>query len=84
VCICECIHCGRRNRKGESLFCSASCRDNFASTMPEVISCLLCDADTLGVIDALGSGWRDIEADPEGYSWNYLGFCPGCVRDGGV
>lgn len=44
------------------------------------LCCLLCD-DGLQYdceLEAIAAGWREIEADPEGLSWTYLGVCPEC------
>jgi hypothetical protein len=76
-----CLHCGVNPPAGESKFCSPACRAEFARTMPESISCSNCDALADGVAQATAAGWTDIEADPEGTSWNYLGFCPDCRRE---
>jgi hypothetical protein len=76
-----CLCCGVKPTAGESKFCTPACREAFAKTMPESISCSSCDATADGVAEATAAGWVEIEADPEGTSWNYLGFCPDCQRD---
>jgi hypothetical protein len=48
--------------------------------MCEAISCYACDATIDGIEEALAAGWSDIEPDPEGRGWNYLGECPDCKR----
>jgi hypothetical protein len=46
--------------------------------MAEAVACVSCDAHIDGIAEAQSEGWADITADPEGYSWNYLGVCPDC------
>lgn len=76
-----CLHCGVNAAAYESKFCTAACREQFAATMPESISCSGCDAMADGVAEATAAGWIDIEPDPDGSSWNYLGYCPECQRE---
>lgn len=83
MCVCDCIECGRERRRRSSLFCSRACRNVFALNMPESVSCYGCDACEEGVIDALLAGWTNIDPDPEGRSWNYIGVCPVCAKEGG-
>jgi hypothetical protein len=76
-----CLHCGVNPAAGESKFCTSTCLEAFAKTMPESISCSGCDQSADGIAEAIAAGWIDIERDPEGSSWNYLGFCPECQRE---
>ncbi|MFO0809063.1 MAG: hypothetical protein U0746_10600 [Gemmataceae bacterium] len=73
-----CRHCETRPVNGASLFCSPECRAEFAKTMPELIECSDCDAQADSIAEATAAGWTEIDPDPEGYSWNYLGLCPEC------
>lgn len=73
-----CLHCQHAPPERGSKFCSPACREAFALTMPEAISCFHCDAMADGVESAQSGGWTCIEADPEGTTWNYLGVCPDC------
>ena len=74
----RCLQCAKKPLRFDSRFCSQRCKKRFAKTMPETITCGNCDAQVDGVMDAYAAGWKGIVADPEGYSWNYLGDCPGC------
>ncbi len=76
-----CLHCEAKPAVDESKFCSKACRDAFAMNMAEAITCanVGCDAQEDGVITAMAAGWLDIQPDPEGTSWNYLGICPECA-----
>lgn len=48
---------------------------------PFSLMCRCCDGPTPDTYDeAKTEGWTGIEYD-DGYSWNFIGFCPGCVRE---
>jgi hypothetical protein len=66
----------------ESLFCSEECKAEYSKNPPQSISCEFCDAMADGVLEAEAAGWKGIELAVEGYSWNSLGTCPECVKDG--
>ena len=47
----------------------------------ESISCAgPCDATADSLAAAVKAGWRDIQEDLSGLSWNYLGQCPACYE----
>lgn len=69
-------------KRFESLFCSKACKEEYAKDPPQTISCNFCTAQADGVKDAEAQGWKDIDMDVEGYTWNFLGTCPECVRAG--
>ena len=50
------------------------------------LTCFWCDATEDATmrfpLDALVAGWENLSYDPEGFSWNYLGDCPDCIREG--
>ena len=51
------------------------------ATLPFVLSCYLCD-DGDGIWserEAGRLGWQDIESDPGGLSYNFIGICPECA-----
>ncbi len=77
----SCIQCEKNPRNGESLFCSPACKTAYSINPPESISCGVCDAQTDGVAAAEAQGWKHLEMDVEGYSWNYLGLCPDCQKE---
>ena len=68
--------------RSESRFCSKACKAEYAKDPPQSISCEHCSAQADGVKEAEAQGWKDIAMDVEGYSWNFLGTCPECVRAG--
>jgi hypothetical protein len=72
-----CLHCQKKHNR-DSKFCSPACREEFAKTMCEALACFECDAQIDGIATAAAAGWKDIEPDPEGTTWNYLGLCPDC------
>jgi hypothetical protein len=76
-----CLQCQAKPQVGESKFCSAECRAEFAKDMAEAIACSLCDAQVDGIAQATEEGWTEIDADPEGTSWNYLALCPACKAE---
>ena len=44
------------------------------------LSCQMCDAGTnvLSKEQAEAEGWVELEEDPDGLSWTWLGICPDC------
>lgn len=45
--------------------------------VPFSISCYECDCDSPESLDqAIAEGWTDIEFTPNGFSENFLGYCP--------
>jgi hypothetical protein len=49
--------------------------------MPFVLICRHCSADEGDhetPAQAEVAGWSEVEEDPEGFCWNYLGYCPDC------
>lgn len=82
----SCCRCGRAipRERSESLFCSEGCKAEYAKDPPQSISCGHCSAQADGILEAEAAGWKEIEMHVEGYSWNFLGTCPDCVREGFV
>ncbi len=52
-----------------------------AETPAETGTCYHCDATFDSLAEALRRGWRDLQQDVKGLSWNYLGCCPDCPSD---
>jgi hypothetical protein len=53
-----------------------------ASVYPFSLICSSCDMDGPATYDqAKAEGWREIDFDETGLSWNFLGDCPDCVRE---
>ena len=77
----KCLQCGACDARENSKFCSDDCKAEFARGMCEAIECALCDAQADSINEAQDLGWEDIFPDPEGSSWNYLGFCPDCAKE---
>jgi hypothetical protein len=49
--------------------------------MPESIACSNCDIQAPpSIAAALREGWIEIECDPDGLGYNYVGFCPNCQQ----
>jgi hypothetical protein len=45
--------------------------------VPFSLACCDCDCDSPDSLEeALAAGWTDIQYDPGGSSWNFLGMCP--------
>lgn len=45
--------------------------------IPFSLSCCSCDCDSPDSLEeALAAGWTEIQFDPGGLSWNFLGYCP--------
>jgi hypothetical protein len=45
--------------------------------VPFSLACCMCDCDSPDTLEeAMAAGWTDIQFDPQGLSWNYLGSCP--------
>ncbi len=49
--------------------------------IPETLSCDNCDASADSIAEALQEGWIDLNYDPDGRSWNYIGHCPDCQKE---
>jgi len=45
----------------------------------ETVACAHCDASADSLAEAVTQGFARLQADPEGYSYNYLGECPDCA-----
>ena len=48
--------------------------------LPESVTCYECDAACDSLAEAQAEGWKDLEEDRDGRSWNFLGMCPECSR----
>ena len=79
---CQCEGDIPVGRQADSLFCSKVCKEEYAQSPPQSISCEYCSAQADGILEAETAGWKGIEMDIEGYSWNFLGACPDCVKEG--
>jgi len=56
--------------------------DAIPRDVPFTLSCTECDRDTPDTYEeAVRDGWTQIEYYPEGYSENFIGFCPDCRRE---
>jgi hypothetical protein len=49
--------------------------------MEEVVECYLCEAMTNSLEQAETQGWTEIELDPAGRGFTFLGLCPDCRRE---
>ena len=61
------------------------CETDLPPDVPFSLSCVVCDCDSPDSwFEAMFKGWTEIEYDPDGLSWNFLGYCPEHVggRDG--
>lgn len=79
----KCLHCNRRKAKTNSHYCSKKCSTAFVESAQGPVDCVggrsySCGASCDDVDDAKRDGWVGIEANPEGASWNYTGYCPDC------
>ena len=80
-----CKYCGMAPAIATTLsdeFCSDDCHTKWIQ-LPFSLCCQYCDAgsNTLTEQQAIGEGWIEIEADPGGLSWNFLGVCPDCIDE---
>jgi hypothetical protein len=77
----DCLQCEAADARAGSKFCSDASRQAFRATMPFVLICRHCSADEGDhetPAQAEVAGWSEVEEDPEGFCWNYLGYCPDC------
>ncbi len=58
--------------------------DKILVPAPFSLTCRYCDhGDAVGTrMQADAEGWKDIDFDPSGPFWNYLGDCPTCIKEG--
>lgn len=81
----NCLTCDRPIQLG-SWFCDRKvCVKRHLKANPGPIRCGYsdgCDRELETVSEAKAAGWKSIEADAEGSTWNWLGTCPECAKRG--
>jgi hypothetical protein len=55
----------------------------YAGGLPFSLACVGCEAGEMACAPptpaaARADGWKAIDVDREGLSWNYIGWCPEC------
>ncbi len=76
----DCINCETDEARRDSHFCSKKCEHEFMVDVVGPVTCNDCDAEHETVADAESAGWKSLEPDPEGATWNYRGDCPACQK----
>lgn len=69
--------------KKEIAAMNAEVKAAIESGVPFSLTCTDCDAgmNVGGLVQATADGWQNIQFDPDGMSWNFLGDCSDCVRE---
>lgn len=52
-----------------------------SETLAQSVTCFHCDNSADSLAEAVKEGWNDLQEDPKGFTWNYLGTCPSCRAD---
>ena len=77
----NCVECEIEQARPYSHFCSPACSQSWMKTHKGPINCMACSLAFDTVREARKEKWKDIDEDPEGISWNWVGYCPECWKE---
>jgi hypothetical protein len=52
-----------------------------SEALAQSVTCFQCDNSADSLAEAVKEGWNDLQEDPKGFTWNYLGTCASCRTD---